>query len=140
MPALQIGEPVDTGRWKIAVLSSQFDKERLSVEMEITNQSAMTSNSYMQVLTLVDAPPGLAAPTFLLTRDNAVAFGLHPNMAERVIAQWQWPKASPPPQTVDFTFMSQIHKRRDNLYGAPGWFDRPPVAKINLPVRSEAGS
>ncbi|MBK1865931.1 hypothetical protein [Taklimakanibacter albus] len=140
LPIVQIGEPVDTGRWKVAVLGSQFDKERLSVEMEITNLSAMTSNSYSHVLTLVDPPPGLATPSYLLVRDNAIAYNLHPNMPERVIAHWQWPKEVPPPQNVQFTFMSQIHKRRDNLYGAPGWFDRPPVARIVLPIKSEAES
>lgn len=31
LPVVQIGDPVDTGRWMIAVLGSQFDKERLSV-------------------------------------------------------------------------------------------------------------
>lgn len=108
--------------------------------MEITNLSAMTSNSYSHVLTLVDAPPGLATPSYILVRDNAVAYNLHPNMPERVIAQWQWPKEAPPPKDVQFTFMSQIHKRRDNLYGAPGWFDRPPVARISLPVKSEGKS
>lgn len=140
LPIVQIGEPVDTGRWKIAVLGSTFDKERLSVEMEITNLSAMTSSSFSHVLTLVDAPPDLATPSYLLLRDNAVAFNLHPNMPERLIAQWKWPKEAPPPQKVEFTFTGQIHKRRDNLYGAPGWFDRPPVARISLPVKSEARS
>jgi hypothetical protein len=140
LPVVRIGEPVDTGRWKVTVLGSQFDAERLSVEMEIANLSAMTSNSYSHVLTLVDAPPGLATPSYLLIRDKAVAYDLHPNMPERLIAQWQWPKAAPPPQNVQFTFTSQIHKRRDNLYGAPGWFDRPPVAKISLPVKSESKS
>jgi hypothetical protein len=140
LPIVQIGDPVDTGRWRVSVLGSQFDKERLSVEMEITNLSAMSSNSFSHVLTLVDAPPGLATPSYLLLRDNAVAFNLNPNMPERLIAQWQWPKEAPPPQKVEFTFTGQIHKRRDNLYGAPGWFDRPPVARISLPVRSEARS
>lgn len=140
LPIAQIGEPVDTGRWKVTVLGSQFDKERLSVDIEITNLSAMTSNSFSHVLTLVDAPPDLQAPTYILTRDNAVAYNLHPDMPERLTARWQWPKEAPPPQSVQLTFMSQIHKRRDNLYGAPGWFDRPPVARVSLPVKSEAKS
>lgn len=137
---VQTGEPVDTGRWKVAVFDSRFDQGRLSVELEITNLSSMSSNSYGHVLKLVDAPPDLATPSYLLARDNAVAYDLHPNMPERLIAQWQWPKEAPPPQTMQFTFTSQIHKRRDNLYGAPGWFDRPPVARISLPVKSEAKS
>jgi hypothetical protein len=138
LASVRIGEPVDTGRWRITVLGSQFDKERLSVDMEITNLSAMTSNSFSHVVTLVNTPPGLMAPSYVLARDNAVAYNLHPNMPERLTAQWQWPKDVSPPQTVEFTFTSQIHKRRDNLYGAPGWFDRPPVARITLLVKSEA--
>ena len=135
---VQAGEPVDTGRWKVAVLDSRFDQERLSVEMEITNLSALSSNSYGHVLKLVDAPPGLATPTYLIARDNAVAYDLHPNMPERVVVQWTWPKETPPPQTVQFTFTSQIHKRRDNLYGASAWFDSDPVAMVELSVSRDA--
>lgn len=135
---VQTGEPVDTGRWRVAVLGSRFEQDRLSVEMEITNLSAMSSNSYAHVLKLIDAPPDLATPSYRLVRDDAIAYDLHPNMPERLIAQWQWPKEAPRPQNVQLTFTSQIHKRRDNLYGAPGWFDRPPVTRISLPVRSEA--
>lgn len=111
--------------------------ERLQVEMEITNRSAGTSNAFMRLLTLAHAPADLGPPTFYLARDNAILFSLHPNMPEKVIAKWDWPKGAAPPQSVEFSITSQIHKRRDNLYGAPGWFDRPPVAKVTLPVPQE---
>ncbi len=146
LPVVAKGEPVDTGRFTVTLLDAKFGKtkdaspekpERLQVEMEITNRSAGTSNAFMRLLTLANAPPDLKAPIFYLARDDAILFGLHPNMPERVIAIWDWPQGSTPPQAVEFTIASQIHKRRDNLYGAPGWFDRPPVAKVTLPVARE---
>lgn len=147
LPVAAAGESVDTGRFTVALLDAKFGKEknalpekpeRLQVEMEITNRSASTSNAFMRLLTLANAPADLAAPTFYLVRDDAILFGLHPNMPERVIVKWDWPKAATPPKSVEFSIASQIHKRRDNLYGAPGWFDRPPVAKVVLPVIGEA--
>jgi hypothetical protein len=147
LPVVAAGEPVDTGRFSVTLLYASFGKEKdalpekpeqLRVAMEITNLSAGTSNAFMRLLTLGNAPAGLKHATFTLTRDDAILFGLHPNMPERVIAKWDWPKESPPPASVDFTIASQIHKRRDNLYGAPGWFDRPPAAKVVLPVKREA--
>ena len=65
-----------------------------------------------------------------------MAGGLQPDMPERMIAAWEWPPAVPVPQQLRLKVTSQIHKRRDNLYGAPGWFDRDPVAFVTLAVGS----
>ena len=51
-----------------------------------------------------------------------------------MIAAWEWPAAQPLPRELRLKIGSQIHKRRDNLYGAPGWFDRDPIAVVVLPV------
>jgi hypothetical protein len=53
-----------------------------------------------------------------------------------MIAAWEWPQAVPVPQQLRLKVTSQIHKRRDNLYGAPGWFDREPAAVVTLGVGS----
>ncbi|WP_162918320.1 hypothetical protein [Taklimakanibacter deserti] len=148
LPVVAAGEALDTGRFTVTLLDAKFGKEgnsssstkgaRLAVEMELTNRSAATSNAYMRLLTITNAPTTLDPPSFYLARDNAILFDLHPNMPERVIATWYWPAQAAPPKSVEFSVASQIHKRRDNLYGAPGWFDRPPVAKVVLPVKTEA--
>jgi hypothetical protein len=38
------------------------------------------------------------------------------------------------PDKVTITVTGQIYKLRDNVYGASGWFDRDPVATVDLPV------
>ena len=58
------------------------------------------------------------------------------NTIHLAIAAWEWPPAVPVPQQLRLKVTSQIHKRRDNLYGAPGWFDRDPVAVVTLAVGS----
>jgi hypothetical protein len=58
-------------------------------------------------------------------------------MPERLIATWEWPQAVPEPQELRLRITSQVYKRRDNLYGAPGWFDRDPVAIVTLPVAAQ---
>lgn len=148
LPIVSAGEAVDAGRFTVTLLDAKFGKRdesssstkgaRLAVEMELTNRSAGTSNAFMNLLKITNAPITLDPPSFFLVRDNAILFDLHPNMPERVIATWYWPAEAPPPNSVEFSIASQIHKRRDNLYGAPGWFDRPPVAKVILPVETEA--
>lgn len=146
LPVAAAGDPVDNGRFMVALLDAKFGKAadalpekpaQLVVEMEFTNRSAETSNAFMQVINLVNPPADLQTPSFYLARDNAIVFSLHPNMPERIIAKWDWPKDAAPPQSVEFKIAGQFHKRRDNLYGAPGWFDKPPVAKVVLPVKAQ---
>jgi hypothetical protein len=141
-----IGEAIDTGRWNVTLLDARFGRkpgasatrpEQLAIEMEITNRSAETSNSFGRLLKLDNVPPGLI-PVFYLARDDAILYGLHPDMPERVIVRWDWPSGVEPPKQIELSIASQIHKKRDNLYGAPGWFDRSPLAKAMLSVNREA--
>jgi len=138
------GQPVDTGRWTVVVRRADFGKsvkgapasqqDRLAVELDLTNRSAATSPGYTRILELESPPAGLQRPTFYLARDSAIAAGLHPDMPERVIAVWTWPPGAPPPQKLRFKVASQIYKKRDNLYGAPGWFPGPTAATLDLMV------
>ena len=82
------------------------------------------------------AVAGLQPPAFYLGRDKSVAGGLQPDMPERMIAVWEWPAAVPVPEQLRLKVTTQIHKQRDNLYGAPGWFDRHPAAFVTLAVGS----
>ncbi len=139
------GQPFDTGRWTVVARRAEFGKQmqglpptqqnRLMVELDLTNRSAATTASYARLLELATPPAGLQRPMFYLARDRALVIGLHPGMPERVIAVWTWPPgAPPPPQQLRFKIASQIYKERDNLYGAPNWFDGPVVATLDMPV------
>lgn len=142
LPQVAAGQPIDTGRWTVVLGHATFHKaaadgpakNKLAVDLELTNRSATTSNSFANLFTFEQPPEGLGKPSFYLWRDKAIAFGLQPDMPERVVAIWEWPEAAPLPAAVRIDVASQIYKRRDNLYGAPGWFDRPPVAFVELPV------
>ncbi len=140
-PEVAAGETIDTGRWDVTFRQARFaegegagSKRRLGVEMDLTNLSAATSNSFMNLLAVEGAPSELKAPIFYLQRDQAIAADLHPDMTERVVAIWDWPEGLARPETLKLVVASQFHKRRDNLYGAPGWFDQAPAATVSLPV------
>jgi hypothetical protein len=144
------GEEVDTGRWRVAATGAGFkpadpkaagylDRQNLLfVRLRFTNLSAASSNAYVSVASLDLPADGLEAPTYLLARDGAMVFDLHPDMPEDVVAAWKWPEGRAVPQTLRVTFAGQLHKRRDNLYGAPGWFPADPAAAVDLPVKTVA--
>jgi hypothetical protein len=144
------GQPVDTGRWIVTVREARMGsipptgtkpftpKILLMVEFDLDNRSASTSNVYSRLLTIDPPVANLPPPTFYLARDRWIAGGLNPNMPERMIASWDWPASTPVPRELRLKITSQIHKRRDNLYGAPGWFDREPAAIVTLAVAPEA--
>jgi len=142
LPQLTAGQPIDTGKWTVVLRHASFHKaapdgsttNRLAVDVELTNRSATASLNFMNLFALEQPPTGLGDPTFYLWRDKAIASDLQPDMPERVVVIWDWPETAPPPAAVRIDIASQIYKRRDNLYGAPGWFDRPPVAFVELPV------
>lgn len=140
------GEPVDTGRWIVTVREARAGptpptgieppepKTFMMVEFDVDNRSAETSNVLTKLLAIDPPVPGLPDPVVYLARDRWIASGVNPGMPERMIAAWEWPPALPPPRTLRLLIGSQIYKRRDNLYGASGWFDRDPVAAVELPV------
>ena len=142
----EVGEPVDTGRWIITLHAARIDTEPptgveppepktfLAVEFELENRAAASSHASTNLLSIDPPVPGLPDPMVYLARDRAIAGPVHPGMPERLVASWEWPAALPPPGELRLLVGSQIYKRRDNLYGASGWFDRDPVATIVLPV------
>jgi hypothetical protein len=146
VPIAAPGQPIDTGRWTITFLDARAGsipptgitpstlKKLVMVEFDLDNRSASTSNVFSRLFTIEPPVANLPPPAFYLARDKSVAGGLQPDMPERMIAVWEWPPAMPVPQQLRLKVTSQIHKRRDNLYGAPGWFDRDPVAVVTLAV------
>lgn len=150
VPVVAPGQPIDTGRWIITIHEARsgsipptgtkplVPKKLLMVEFDLNNRSASTSNVFLRLFTIDPPVANLPPPVLYLARDKWIASGVNPDMPERMIAVWEWPSAAPLPQQVRLRITSQIHKRRDNLYGAPGWFDRDPVAVVAVAVAPEA--
>jgi hypothetical protein len=150
VPLVAAGQPIDTGQWIITMHEARIGsipptgttpsapKKLLMVEFDLDNRSASTSNVFLRLFTIDPPVANLPPPTFYLARDKWIASGLQPDMAERMIAAWEWPSTVSVPRQLHLKIASQIHKRRDNLYGAPGWFDRDPVALVALEVAPEA--
>jgi hypothetical protein len=150
VPLVAAGQPIDTGRWILTIREARLasapptgtkplvPKKLLMVEFDLDNRSASTSNVFLRLFTIDPPVANLPQPVVYLARDKWIASGLNPDMPERMIAVWEWPATAPLPQQVHLKITSQIHKRRDNLYGAPGWFDRDPVAIVALAVAPEA--
>lgn len=149
-PLAAPGQSIDTGRWTITFREARTGsipptgikpftpKMLVMVEFDLDNRSASTSNAFLRLFTIEPPVANLPPPAFYLARDKSIAGGLQPGMPERMIAAWEWPQAAPVPQQLRLRVGSQIHKRRDNLYGAPGWFDRDPAAIVTLAVAPEA--
>lgn len=149
-PIVAPGQPIDTGRWIVTLREARTGsipptgikpfapKNLVMVEFDLDNRSASASNALLRLLAIDPPVTNLPPPVFYLVRDKWIASSLQPNMPERMIAAWDWPSNTPLPQQLRLKIGSQIHKRRDNLYGAPGWFDRDPAAIVVLAVSSEA--
>ncbi|MGB3386897.1 MAG: hypothetical protein WBA88_02835 [Pseudaminobacter sp.] len=150
VPLVPAGEAIDTGRWSITFHSASSGpvpptgiapwepKNFVFVEFNLNNRSAATSFASPALFTVEPPVPDLPEPVFYLARDKSIASGLNPGMPERMIAGWAWPPERPLPATLRLAVASQIYKRRDNLYGASGWFDREPVATVELSVSQDA--
>ncbi|WP_309082900.1 hypothetical protein [Chelativorans sp.] len=147
IPVLSANETVDTGRWLVTIRDARigdipptgtkpFEPKRfLMVEMDLDNRSAGTSNAFQELVAIAEpAVEGLPRPTYYLARDRWIAGGINPNMSERVIATWEWPRDKPLPSEVRLTVAGQIYKPRDNLYGSPGWFRNGTAAVVVMPV------
>ena len=110
------------------------------VEFDLDNRSASTSNVFLRLFT-IDPPVREPSATDLLSGAGQMGSPVAstPDMPERMIAAWEWPSAVSVPRQLRLKITSQIHKSRDNLYGAPGWFDRDPVAIVALGGARAAG-
>ncbi|MBB2974220.1 hypothetical protein [Mesorhizobium sp. RMAD-H1] len=140
-------ETVDTGRWLVTIRDAYTGnipptgtkplepKRFVMVVLDLDNRSAATSSAFHDLITIAEPEvEGLPKPTYYLARDKWIAGAVNPNMPERLIAAWEWPQHKPLPEGLRLSVKSQIFKPRDNLYGAPGWFDRGTTAIVALPV------
>lgn len=148
-PVVAPGQPVDAGRWIVTIQGARTGtvpptgvlpippKRLVMVDLDLDNRSAETSNVFYRILSFDPPAPELADPTFYLARDKWIAGGVNPGMPERLVAAWEWPDDQPLPGSLRIRITNQIHKRRDNLYGAPGWFDRDTAAVVEVSVTQD---
>ena len=144
LPVRQAGDRLDTGRWTVTLHSARIattpptgvppskPTTYLMLELDALNMSA--TPSYLSTNLLSVGPDMPDRPDVYLARDEALGGPLNPGMEERLIVVWELPADRPPPASLRVLVGSQIYKVRDNLYGASGWFDREPVAAVELAV------
>lgn len=150
VPVVAIGEPIDTGRWIVTLREARIGatppngaapsepKAFFIVELDLENRSAASSHVSSNLIAVDPLVSDQPDPVFYLARDNWLASPLNPGMPERMIAAWEWPDEQSVPDGLRVMIGGQIYKRRDNLYGASGWFDGDTVAMVELPVSQDA--
>lgn len=145
-PTIPVGQQIDTGRWFVTIRSARvgtvpptgvkpFEPKRIvMVDMDVENRSATPSGVLYSVIKPTPEIEGQRMPAIYLDRDKYFAGSFNPNMPERITMAWEWPDEAAVPETLTLTVIGQIHKLRDNLYGMTGWYDRDPVAIVQLPL------
>lgn len=146
VPQLPLGAPIEAGEWRVVPLSARIDgttpdgrkvrdgEKAVVVEVELTNRTAESSNSFYRLLTL-EPPVGEDQPDVFLLRDRARAAELHPDMAERLAMVWTLPQDAAVPPVLKLTVHGRVYKRRDNLRGESGWRSPHVVGIVDVPVQ-----
>ena len=147
LPRFEAGTAIEAGEWRVVPLSARIDtatpdgrklrdgQKAVVVEVELTNRTAESSNSFYRLLTL-DPPLGKGQPDVFLLRDRERAAELHPDMTERLAIVWTLPQDAPVPPVLKLAVHASDFKRRDNLRGQNGWGYNPHVAGIiDMPVQ-----
>lgn len=151
-PQIAMGAPADAGRWIVtprsAVVAATLPDGRkppgggtaLVAELVLENRTAATSNAFYATVTLANPPPGVEAkPAFhYLKRDGALLGALQPRMPETVQAVWTLPPGMAAPPALRLAILGESFKPKDNLYGAPGWFDPKVIGEATLPIVAAA--
>ncbi|MER9328751.1 hypothetical protein [Mesorhizobium sp. M0488] len=145
-PQLPLDVAVDAGRWRIKPIRAYVShadvhgvplkpgQKALVLEADLTNRTAQSDKAYFNVF----RPEGLAVPEgppmIALTRDSTLTPELHPGMTERMAYVWPLAGDAKIPAAIGFVVTAEIFKPRDNLYGAPGWFNPYRLGTVTLPV------
>ena len=148
LPHFPAGAPIDAGPWRVVPLSVRIDtttpdgrkvrdgQKALVVEMELTNRTAASSNSFARLLTLDPSVGADDRPSYMLLRDHDLLWELHPDMTERVAAVWTLPQDAAVPPVLTFAVHTSDYKRRDNLWGSSGWYNPHVLGTVDIPVRA----
>ncbi|OWJ62034.1 hypothetical protein [Inquilinus limosus] len=147
LPHFPAGTTIDAGEWRVLPLSVRIDtttpdgrkvrdgQKALVVEMDLTNRTAASSNSFGRLLTL-DPSVGKDQPTYMLLRDHELLWELHPDMTERVAAVWTLPQDAAVPAVLKFAVRTSDYKRRDNLWGHSGWYNPHMLGIVDIPLQA----
>ncbi|WP_395681796.1 hypothetical protein [Inquilinus sp.] len=147
LPTFAVGAPIEAGEWRVVPLTARIDtatpdgrklrdgQKAVVVEVELTNRTADSSNSFYRLLT-PDLPVDKGQPDVFLLRDRERAAELHPDMTERLAIVWTLPQDAAVPQVLKLAVHVTDYRRRDNLRGQNGWGYNPHVAGIiDMPVQ-----
>jgi hypothetical protein len=148
LPKLPPGTPIEAGEWRVVPLSVRIatttpdgrkvrdGQKALVVEMELTNRTAASSNSFARLLTLDPSVGAEDRPTYMLLRDHDLLWELHPDMTERVAAVWTMPQDAAVPAVLTFAVHTSVYKRRDTLWGMSGWYNPHVLGTVDMPVQA----
>jgi hypothetical protein len=147
VPRFPAGAPIEAGEWRVVPLSARISsatpdgrptrdgQKALVVEVELTNRTAASSNSFYRLVTL-DPPLAEERPDVFLLRDGDRLAELHPDMAERVALVWTMPQDAAVPAVLKLALHASVYKRRDNLWGHSGWYNPHVLGTVDMPVQA----
>lgn len=143
---LEPGRAVETGPWIVRPLRAytvdnaiyglplKSGQKALVFEAELTNRTAASSKDYFT--TFQTAAEMGEKPYIVLVRDASMSPELQPGLPERMAYIWTLPETSPAPSQLVLAVNGKVYKQRDNLYGAPGWYNEHAVGAVSMPVGS----
>ncbi|MEW9306563.1 hypothetical protein ACETRX_11625 [Labrys portucalensis] len=145
VPNRAAGQTIEAGRWLVtpnaaapaSVLPDgrpvKAGRRAVVLELTLANRTEGTSNAVTGILKLTNVA-GAEGPDFYLVRDRERLMALQPRLPERLQAVWTLPADAALPKTLELTVAGVTFKPKDNLYGAPGWFNPHDVARVSVPL------
>ncbi|WP_448953712.1 hypothetical protein [Labrys neptuniae] len=147
VPVKAAGEAIEAGRWLVTPASAAAattlpdgrpvkpGRRALVLDVTLANRTERTSNAVAGILKLGNLA-NAEGPDFYLLRDKERLTALQPRLPERLQAVWTVPAEAVLPKTLELTIAGATFKPKDNLYGAPGWFNPHDVARMSIPLAS----
>ncbi len=139
------GETIEAGRWLVTTGAAapagtlpdgrpvKQGRRAVVLDLTLANRSERTTNIVAGLLKLTNVA-NAEGPDFYLVRDRERLMALQPRLPERLQAVWTLPADTPLPDRLELTVAGATFKPKDNLYGAPGWFNPRDVARVSLPL------
>ena len=145
VPDLPADQPIEAGQWWVTPVRAyrvagdvygvplRPGQQAVVLEADLINRTAQSTKDYFDAIGLVDriGQDG-GKPSVALTRDSILSPDLHPAMPERMAYVWALPSEAKLPDRLSFAVSAKTYKPRDNLYGAPGWFNPHEVGTFTL--------
>ena len=153
VPDLPTDQPIEAGQWWVVPARAYVatddiygvplkpDEKAVVLEADLTNRTAESTKDYFETIRLAnEIGQSGDQPSIALTRDSILSPDLHPNMPERMAYVWALPGNTQVPERLSFAVSAKTYKPRDNLYGAPGWFNPHDVGTFSLAVAGATGA